>query len=75
MTIKIPIEIVELDNNSFHLFVEGFVNGQRCDLIIDTGASKTVFALNHISDILDEPAEILAGIQSAGINAAEMDSH
>ncbi len=75
MTIKIPIEIVELDNTSFHLFVEGFVNGQRCDLIIDTGASKTVFALNHISDILDTPAEILSGIQSAGINAAEMDSH
>jgi len=75
MTIKIPIEIVELDNTSFHLFVEGFVNGQRCDLIIDTGASKTVFALNHISDILDKPAEIQSGIQSAGINATEMDSH
>lgn len=75
MTIKIPIEIVELDHTSFHLFVEGFVNDQRCDLIIDTGASKTVFAFNHISNILDEPAKIQSGIQSAGINASEMDSH
>ena len=75
MTIKIPIEIVELDNTSFHLFVEAFVNGQRCDLIIDTGASKTVFALNYVNNMLDEPAEMQAGIQSAGINAAEMDSH
>jgi hypothetical protein len=75
MTIKIPIEIVELDNSSYHLFVEGFVNGRRCDLIIDTGASKTVFALNHVSSMLETPPEMEPGIQSAGINATEMDSH
>jgi hypothetical protein len=75
MIVKVPIEIVELDNSSFHLFVEGFVNGQRCDLIIDTGASKTVFAFNHIDRILEEPAQIQSDIQSAGINAADLESH
>ena len=69
------MEIVELDDNSFHLFVEGYVNGQRCDFIIDTGASKTVFALNHIKGILLERPVSQPDIQSAGINASSLDSH
>ena len=75
MLIKIPLEIVELDNNSFHLFIEGYVNGQVCHLIIDTGASKTVFALNHIQHILEESPISQPDIQSAGISASSMDSH
>ena len=75
MILKIPVEIVELDKHSYHLFVEVFVNGQRCDMIIDTGASKTVFALNHINPMLEVPASIQSGIQSAGINAGDLKSH
>jgi hypothetical protein len=75
MLIKIPLEIVELDDTSFHLFVEGFVNGQKCHFIIDTGASKTVFALNQIQHLLLESPISQPDIQSAGITAASMDSH
>ncbi len=75
MLVKIPLEIVELDHSSFHLFVEGFINGQRCNLIIDTGASKTVFALNHIQFILRDIPVSQPDIQSAGISASAMDSH
>jgi len=75
MLIKIPLEIIELDNNSFHLFVEGYVNGQVCHLLIDTGASKTVFALNHLQNILHELPVSQPDIQSAGITASSMDSH
>jgi hypothetical protein len=75
MLVKIPIEIIELDNNSFHLFVLGFVNGQGCHLIIDTGASKTIFALNHLQPILHELPISQPDIQSAGISASSMDSH
>jgi len=75
MVVKIPLEIVELDNTSFHLFVEGFVNGQSCNFIIDTGASKTVFALHHLQPILHEDTVSQPDIQSAGITASSMDSH
>lgn len=75
MRVKIPIEIIELDNNSFHLFVQGFVNGQLCHLIIDTGASKTIFALNHLQSILLEEPVSQPDIQSAGISASSLDSH
>ncbi|HEY4787299.1 MAG TPA: retropepsin-like aspartic protease [Bacteroidales bacterium] len=75
MLVKIPLELVELDNSSFHLFVAGFINGQKCNLIIDTGASKTVFALNHIQHILHEEPVSQPDIQSAGISASTIDSH
>jgi hypothetical protein len=75
MLVKIPVEIVELDDNSFHLFVAGSINGLSCNFIIDTGASKTVFALNYIQNILDEVPAAQPDIQSAGITASNMNSH
>ena len=75
MLITIPVEIIALDDNSYHLFIEGFINGQHCDFIIDTGASKSVFALNYVSDILDEVPVAQPELQSAGIDAAALDSH
>lgn len=42
MEIKIPIEIVELEDNSFHIIVSLQIGSIEGDFIIDTGASVTV---------------------------------
>lgn len=42
MKIKIPIRILKLEDG-FHLLVKLRVNGKAARLLIDTGASKTVF--------------------------------
>ncbi len=73
-TYNIPIEIIELDGHSFHLFVAGSVNGKTCDFILDTGASKSVFAIEHIGKILDQNPVLQPDIQSAGITAEIMES-
>ncbi len=40
----LPIELIELENNNFHLLLEGrFQNREKGYWIIDTGASKSVF--------------------------------
>ena len=56
------------------MFVKGSVNGQECDFILDTGASKSVFALNMVGDILDQSPEKQPDVQSTGINAVVMES-
>lgn len=67
MTIKIPIEIVEIEGNGCHLFVECQINKIiSCQLIIDTGASKTVFDYNLMSS-LSEKIEKEEEIKSAGV--------
>ncbi len=44
MRIKIPIEIIELESDNYHIMVSSvFADGISVNWIIDTGASKTVF--------------------------------
>jgi hypothetical protein len=40
--ITVPLELINLNNDGFHLLVEVFVFGQKFNLVLDTGASKTV---------------------------------
>ena len=70
----LPINIVTLgEDNSYHLFVSGRINGRKYDLLIDTGASHTIFDASLIPEV---PVEKTAGqeIQSAGIHAGELKS-
>ena len=74
MKTTLPIDIVTLgEDNSYHLFVSGVINGQKYDLLIDTGASHTIFDATLIPEM---PANerIDHEIQSAGIHAGELKS-
>ena len=42
------LEILELESNNFHIFINGSVNGRPCRLLIDTGASRTVLDRNFV---------------------------
>lgn len=39
----VPINIIPIEEDGFHLHVKGVVNEVAVDLLIDTGASRTVF--------------------------------
>jgi|GEM_PF-49326 len=71
---QIPIEIVELEGDSYHLFVQcRFNDSVDGALIIDTGASKTIFdsqILEPISELLEEQQPIY----SAGVSAQTIDT-
>ena len=70
----LPIDIVTLgEDNSYHLFVSGVIDGRKYDLLIDTGASHTIFDATLIPETpLDETVH--QEIQSAGIHAGELKS-
>jgi predicted aspartyl protease len=44
----IPIKMLSIDGDGFHLSVRARINGKSVHLLIDTGASRTVFDLNRI---------------------------
>ena len=72
---KIPFTIIELDQNSYHLLTEVHINGLPVNVIIDTGASRTVFDKSLLSDKLQIiSTEIPEEIHSAGIMAGSIDS-
>lgn len=43
MTIKIPLQIIDLNGDGYHPLVEIRLNGHAHILVLDTGASKTAF--------------------------------
>ncbi len=50
MTTTIPIQLLELDDQGIHLIIAATINKKTINLIIDTGASKTVFDINLLQD-------------------------
>ncbi len=48
--IKIPIELVTLEDDSYHLLVACQINGIAGFLVVDTGASKTVLDSNFVNE-------------------------
>jgi hypothetical protein len=72
---KIPINIIELDDDSYHLLINVFINDLPVNVIIDTGASRTVFDSSLLGDKLQiSPGKALEEIHSAGIMAGNIES-
>ena len=74
MRIKIPIQIIELESDNFHLIISsGFSDGTHANWVIDTGASKSVFDKNLVDKyfILENESD---EIHSAGIGEKPLET-
>lgn len=56
MIYEIPFTVFHLDESSCHPLIESVIHGKRCSLIIDTGASRSVFDINSFMVEFLEPA-------------------
>ncbi len=70
------MELCRIEDDGFHLFVRARVNGMPARLLVDTGASRTVFDLERVQHFLPEeaPIEKLDKL-SAGLGTNSMESH
>ena len=72
--ITIPIRLLKLDDG-FHLLVNIRVNGKRARLLIDTGASQTVFDKERIKNFLSKEKFEKHNKLSTGLGTSNMKSH
>jgi Aspartyl protease len=71
----IPVSIRNIDKNGCHLFIKGQLNKQKLNLVLDTGASQTVFDLGRMKELLGQSSfEELDGM-STGIGKEKLLSH
>lgn len=73
--IEIPLQIIELERDNFHILIEGHFDDETPFYwIIDTGASKTVLdvSLNSVYEIIE--SDNIDDYQSAGINQGMMET-
>lgn len=72
--IELPINIVSIEGDGFHLIAEGCINGKTARFVVDTGASRTVFDKDRILSYIDDPEfSVKEGI-SAGIGGTDISS-
>jgi len=54
---NIPLELKNIEEDGYHLMIDAQVNEQPVRLLVDTGASKTVFDKTRLKALVDEGAE------------------
>jgi len=74
MKYSIPIKILKLDDG-FHLLINVRVNAKPARLIIDTGASQTVFDKTNIKKFLKKEKFETHDKLSTGLGTSNMKSH
>lgn len=75
MLCKIPFEFVSIQADGVHIVLQAQINNKACRLLIDTGASRTVFDQTRMSSFVDELAMEENEQLSTGLGTNDMKSH
>lgn len=70
----IPFKILNIDNEGFHLLMKLKINGKVANVIVDTGASKTVFDKTRIEKFVKERHFDVHEKMSSGLGTNTMQS-
>jgi hypothetical protein len=75
MEILVPLELINLKDDGFHLLVEVVVFGQTFNVVLDTGASRTVFDKSTVEQHIDPDQLFRSELLSAGLGTVSMESY
>lgn len=73
MPVQIPIITQPIEDTGLHLLINAQVNGKDATLLIDTGASQTVFDINRINRYSDKE-QTTSETLSTGLGTNTMES-
>lgn len=71
-TTKVPIKVINIEQDGSHIFISALVNAKPATLLIDTGASRSVFDLNRIRQFEEEKEFLLHQKLSTGLGTNSM---
>jgi predicted aspartyl protease len=73
----IKLELLPIEDDGYHIFTEVLINGKPARLLIDTGASRTVFDAERIKLFLKTKRHKFKKIDklSTGLGTNTMESH
>src|SRR5690554_2614875 len=71
----IPLSLIHLQDDGFHLLVEVVVFNKRFTAVLDTGASKTVFDKTTIEQYANHEHILLSEHLSTGLGTNTMESY
>ena len=71
---QLPIHLLDIEGEGFHVMVEGKINGMEANFIIDTGASRSVFDPTVITRFVEDPQFKKKPGITAGVGGSDLDS-
>ncbi|WP_256014046.1 retropepsin-like aspartic protease [Desertivirga xinjiangensis] len=74
-TIEVPLNVLNLHDDGFHLLVEVVVFHTVFRAVVDTGASRTVIDKNTIEEYIDHEHLLLSDRLSTGLGTNSMASY
>lgn len=73
--VTVPLSLLTLQDNGFHLLVEVILFNKTFTAVLDTGASKTVFDKTAVEKLLDKDEELqYSDVLSSGLGTTSMQS-
>lgn len=75
MTTTIPFKVLSIGGEGFHLIMKVYINRKVANVIIDTGASKTVFDKKRILKYVTDKKFTKHDNLSSGLGTNTMKSH
>jgi len=73
--IIVPLTLLPLDEGGVHLLIDAAINGSAVKLLVDTGASKTVFDKKRIKKLFGKKRFKRHQSLSIGLGTSRMRSH
>ena len=71
----LPVQTLLIEDDGFHLLIHALINNKKASMLIDTGASKTVFDKERITKFVDENEFELNEKLSTGLGTSTMKTH
>jgi len=73
--IAVPFDLLSIEGDGYHLLVEALLNGRPGKMLIDTGASRTVFDKERITRFIHGAILTPADKTSTGLGTDSMEGH
>ncbi len=74
-TVRIPLQIIAIEEEGYHLLVDVEINNKKALLLIDSGASRSVFDIHRIRKFIGEQAMEPHDKLSTGLGTNSMVTH
>ena len=72
--IEVPLQLLDIEGEGFHIMVKGMIHGKEADFLIDTGASRSVFDPNTIISFIDNIEFKKKEGLTAGVGSSDLES-
>ena len=72
--IEVPIQLLDIEGEGFHIMVRGMIHGKEASFLIDTGASRSVFDPKTITACIDDIQFEKKEGMSAGVGSSDLES-